>query len=170
MFLWVNVSGHISPQNQWKSLKLYKLNCISHKMFWWILFLCCDKHILLSHSCVTKCFTFASVYYFSVKILIIVKMIHKGCTVSVLKMFHEIHLMHNHQFHLNDCWPLGPCVQFCSSFFSCELEWPICDKNGLSMAAIFSQITDFPLWIAEEKQKGELRSAKCSFSANSQKI
>lgn len=43
-------------------------------------------NIFCSHSCVTKCFTLLFLSEHSVK------MIYKGCTVSVLKMFHEIHL------------------------------------------------------------------------------
>lgn len=39
------------------------------------------KLILLPHSCVQRCTTFAFVYYFSIEILIIVKMIYKDCTI-----------------------------------------------------------------------------------------
>ncbi len=72
-------------------------------------------HILLLNSCVYGCFTFTFVLLF-------------------LFRMYFIDINSNHP------------VRFCSSFFLllCALEWPICDKNGLSIAAIFSQISDFP--------------------------
>lgn len=66
------------------------------------------------------------------------------CICFLFFIQNVFYIYSNHPFYLNaDLWVLA----FDSvplSFFSCVLEWPICDKNGLSIAAIFSQITDFP--------------------------
>lgn len=91
-----------------------------------------------------KCNFFLDYSYFAPKFLCISVFYFWISFIIFLFRMYFIYINSNHPFYLNAVLWVLPFDSVPLSFFSCVLEWPICDKNGLSIAAIFSQISDFP--------------------------